>query len=65
MSMEKVGFDTKSIKKYLELSHNKIRYKKELMDMLNNQRQVVLDGLHNIQKNIDIIDYMIYLLKNI
>lgn len=63
MTMEKVGFDMNCIKEYIKLSQNKEKNKNKLLIILNKQRVQILDEFHTVQKNIDLIDYLIYSLN--
>lgn len=64
LSMEKAGFTLENIKDYINMSYHQDRYIEELNIILKKQRYILLEKLHEMQKNVDMIDYLIYSLKN-
>jgi len=64
LSMEKARFPLETIKKFIEMSHHQNQHIEELNQILRRQRCILLEEIHEIQKNIDMIDYKIYSLKN-
>ena len=52
-----------AILKYIELNEQGAHTKKQQIQVLKLERQKLLDSIHNQQKNIDSLDYLIYQLK--
>lgn len=65
MSMERMGIDLDTIRNYLSLLTEKEKNKIELIRILRKQRHRMMDELHEKQKNVDQVDYMLYELKNL
>ncbi len=58
LSLKKIGLKKEKIGEYLK--QNEIGRQQ----ILTKQRQLILDDIHLQQKNLDVIDYLIYQLKN-
>lgn len=63
MDMEGFGLDMALVSRYLLLYQEKEKNGKELIKILKNQRGYMLEELHEKQKKLDRIDFMIYELK--
>lgn len=63
MSLEKLGFCMEDIKRYLSLSESKEDNKTQLICLLSKYRKQTLETIHNDQKNLDQLDFMIYELR--
>lgn len=57
-----IGLELETIKKLLFFSQN--REVTEEIKILNQYRNTLLDEIHNKQKNLDSLDYIIYEIKN-
>lgn len=60
-SLKDVGCDPSTVKEFL-ISYQKEDTKKQIL-FLKCQRCMILEHLHQIQKNIDCLDYLIYIIK--
>ncbi|MDQ0362732.1 hypothetical protein [Breznakia pachnodae] len=63
MSLEKLGFCMEDIKRYLSLLESKEDNKEQLICLLSKYRKQTLETIHNDQKNLDQLDFMIYELR--
>lgn len=63
MSLEKLGFCMEDIKMYMSLSETKAENKNQLICLLSKYRKQTLETIHNDQKNLDQLDFMIYELR--
>lgn len=59
LALKKLGLSARMISKLLEKKNQN-----EQLLVLKQQRQKILDDIHLQQKNLDMIDYFIYRLKN-
>ena len=60
LSLDKVGMLPKVIQHYLYLKQQGDTTKEERKQMLRTQRDIVLNDLHEKQKCLDCLDYLIY-----
>ena len=63
-TLKNVGLSNDLVLKYIELSKCGNISNIEITHILKQQRQKLLDEIHNKQKNLDCLDYLIYELKN-
>jgi DNA-binding transcriptional MerR regulator len=63
MSLEKLRFCMEDIKRYLSLLESEEDNKKQLICLLSKYRKATLETIHNDQKNLDQLDFMIYELR--
>lgn len=61
-NLEDAGCETQTIETFLKYRENETLQKQILF--LKCQRCGVLEELHQVQKKIDCLDYLIYILKN-
>jgi MerR family transcriptional regulator, aldehyde-responsive regulator len=64
ISLKNAGLSNDSIIKYMELSKQGNNANRERTNILKWQRPKLLDEIHEKQKNLDCLDYLIYELKN-
>ncbi|WP_026889774.1 MerR family transcriptional regulator [Clostridium beijerinckii] len=64
ITLKNVGLSNDSILKYIELLNQGDIFNIEKIHILKEQRQKLLDEIHNNQKNLDCLDYLIYKMKN-
>ena len=64
ITLKNTGLSNDSILKYIELSKQGDISNREKTHILKQQRQKLLDEIHDKQKNLDCLDYLIYKLKN-
>lgn len=65
MTMEGMGIDLDTISRYLLLLEEKEKNQKELIGILRNQRCRMMEELHEKQRKVDQLDYMLYELKKL
>lgn len=58
-SLLKAGMDVESLRRYLQLLHEKIENKDEQIRILRKQRYQLLEEIHCKQQSLDELDYMI------
>lgn len=63
LSLDKLGMDMHTIQHYLCLKHQGDCTKNERKKILLKQREIILNDLHDKQKCIDCLDYLIYELE--
>lgn len=63
ISLKKVGLHVQDILRYLKLTTDGVETVTERISILSNQRQELMDCIHQYQKNLDCLDYLIYELK--
>ncbi len=63
MSLRHAGMELKRIKVFMQLEHTGESTLQERVNMLRSQRQQQLELLHENQRNIDRLDYLIHDLK--
>lgn len=63
ITLKNAGLSNDSILKYMELSKQGNISNRERTNILKQQRQKLLDEIHDKQKNLDCLDYLIYELK--
>lgn len=61
--LDKIGFSFNKICDYLNLLADKEDTKKERIKMMKCHRELVLEQIHNYEKQIEIIDYLYYQLQ--
>ena len=64
LTLKNIGLSNETILKYIELNEQGAHTKKQQIQVLKLERQKLLDSIHNQQKNIDSLDYLIYQLKD-
>ena len=60
-NLKDAGCDRNAISDFMDLSDN--GKTKEELDLLSKHRRQMLDKMHDIQKNISCLDYLIYQIK--
>lgn len=63
ITLKNLGFDIESVLKFVELSKQGDTTIKERAVILKQQRCTLLDKIHEHQKNLDCLDYLIYKMK--
>ncbi|MEG0276339.1 MAG: MerR family transcriptional regulator [Coprobacillus sp.] len=64
MSLKKVGLHIQAILRFLKLMKDNRDTRNERILILNKQRQELMDQIHQYQKNLDSLDFLIYELKD-
>lgn len=64
ITLEKLGISTSDISRYIELIKNGDTGENERIRILNKRRKVLLDEIHNKQKNINDLDCLIYIIQD-
>ena len=60
-SLKDCGFETEDTERYLEYAEE--HRAAEQLRLLNRQRRKLMDELHMVQKQVDVVDFMIYSVK--
>lgn len=63
MTLKQIGLSLEQIKHYQELEKGGEKTCKQRMNILNQQRNQLLDLIHEKQKHLDCLDYLLYELK--
>lgn len=63
VTLKKAGFTLSAISNYLSLQLYEEKTKKERIQLLEKERSRLLKQVHDGQKNIDSIDYLIYTIQ--
>ena len=60
VTLKKVGLELEEILRYMKLVEQGDLSKDERVRILNRKRQLILEDIHNKQKSIDCLDWLIY-----
>ena len=60
VTLKKVGLELEEILRYMKLVEQGDFSKDERVRILNRKRQLILEDIHNKQKSIDCLDWLIY-----
>ena len=63
LSLDKVGMDADTIQEYLNLERKGDTTKAQRKQLLRKQRDIMLNDLHDKQKCLDCLDFLIYELE--
>ena len=58
-SLQDAGCDKETIEKFMKVNGNQ----KEMLNILQKQRSYIFNTLHPIQKELECIDYLIYIIR--